>query len=178
MVGWYIIWEIKNTHTSCQGVLGGDILPFTATSWYACYIKCFWNIFFIAHTTVIHTRLSTSASPTQLCTFRAITYPEGHEQVKEPGLFLHSASPWQACRPVTAARAHSSISVKKRKAKHVLWTYYNRLNSHMWNSTSNMQSNTHTVHPLSHTQMLTNPGTLLRPSGNHGDSCTSTSQGY
>lgn len=67
----------------------------------------------IVHTTVTYTLTHTPLtpfSPTQLCPFRAITYPVGQEQVKEPGVFLQRTSPWQACRPVTAAREHSSIS--------------------------------------------------------------------
>lgn len=55
------------------------------------------------------------SSPTQLCPFWAIMYPVGQEQVKEPGLLMQRKSPWQACRPDTAAREHSSISAFKKQ---------------------------------------------------------------
>lgn len=45
----------------------------------------------VCHLKMLNVGSSRSASPTQPCPSRAITYPAGHEQVKEPGLFLHSA---------------------------------------------------------------------------------------
>lgn len=112
-------------------------------------------------TCYIHTH-QTWASPTQLCPFRAITYPKGHQQVKEPGVFLHSAFPWQACRPVTAARAHSSISVKRKHYDHTTcyWIPLNGTKNNFSVSPRNMLSSQRQRHTTAGEPW--HPPTLIR----------------